>query len=138
MNKIWLLIKKYEKVWSYLFFGGLTTLINLVVFNVLYTWQHLLGYQLANVLAWFLSVLFAYITNKRYVFDSHQNSQQAMRTELFSFFFFRVLSLVLDLLIMQIGVGILQQNAFWVKLVDNVLVVIANYFFSKIFIFKEH
>lgn len=138
MQRLKQMIVTYWSVISYLIFGGLTTLINLVVFNCLYTWWHFCGYQIANVTAWLLSVIFAYITNKLYVFDSHQASPQAARKEIVSFFFFRILSLLLDLAIMAVGISVLHQNAFWVKIIDNVLVVIANYFFSKIFIFTEH
>lgn len=69
MKQLKNLVTRYYSVLSYLFFGGLTTLINIVVFTVLNSttgWN----YQISNVIAWFLSVLFAYITNKRWVFNS--------------------------------------------------------------------
>ncbi|MCO6541909.1 MAG: GtrA family protein [Lactobacillus sp.] len=131
------LIKKYWDVISYLIFGGLTTLINLLVFYELYTWHHILGYQAANVIAWLLSVIFAYLTNKQFVFNSHQSSKKAVLKELESFFFFRFLSLIIDMGILKIGIGIMQANSLIVKLLDNIIVVIANYVFSKVFIFKE-
>ncbi|AXX65308.1 GtrA family protein [Bombilactobacillus bombi] len=131
------LIKKYWDVISYLIFGGLTTLINLLVFYELYTWHHILGYQVANVIAWLLSVIFAYLTNKQFVFNSHQSSKKAVLKELESFFFFRFLSLIIDMGILKVGIGIMQANSLIVKLLDNIIVVIANYVFSKVFIFKE-
>ncbi|MDF7638054.1 GtrA family protein [Lactobacillus sp. ESL0791] len=131
------LIKKYWQIFSYLLSGGLTTLINLLVFNYLYTWQHLIGYQLATFIAWLLSVIFAYVTNKLYVFDSHQKTSKDVWKEAGSFFFWRILSLLMDFAILKVGIGIMHKNAFWVKLIDNVIVVIANYLFSKIFIFKS-
>ncbi|RHW48537.1 GtrA family protein [Bombilactobacillus bombi] len=131
------LIKKYWDVISYLIFGGLTTLINLLVFYELYTWHHILGYQAANVIAWLLSVIFAYLTNKQFVFNSHQSSKKAVLKELESFFFFRFLSLIIDMGILKVGIGIMQANSLIVKLLDNIIVVIANYVFSKVFIFKE-
>jgi putative flippase GtrA len=54
-----------------------------------------------------------------------------------SFFFFRLLSLVMELVIMWIGVSLLKQNAIVVKIVDNVVVIVANYVFSKVFIFRK-
>lgn len=131
------LIKKYWDVISYLIFGGLTTLINLLVFYELYTWHHILGYQVANVIAWLLSVIFAYLTNKQFVFNSHQSSKKAVLKELESFFFFRFLSLIIDMGILKVGIGIMQANSLIAKLLDNIIVVIANYVFSKVFIFKE-
>ncbi|MCO6543689.1 MAG: GtrA family protein [Lactobacillus sp.] len=131
------LIKKYWDVISYLIFGGLTTLINLLVFYELYTWHHILGYQAANVIAWLLSVIFAYLTNKQFVFNSHQSSKKAVLKELESFFFFRFLSLIIDMGILKVGIGIMQANSLIVKLLDNIIVVVANYVFSKVFIFKD-
>ncbi|MBA1433742.1 GtrA family protein [Bombilactobacillus bombi] len=137
MEKLITLIKKYWALISYLIFGGLTTLINLIVFYELYTWNHIMGYQMATFVAWLLSVLFAYITNKQFVFNSHQSSKKAVLKELEAFFFFRILSLLIDFVVLQIGIGMLHANSLIVKLIDNIIVVIANYVFSKVFIFKR-
>ena len=135
--KIKILIVKYWQVIAYLIFGGLTTLINLLLFNYLYTWKLMTGYQMATFVAWLVSVIFAYVTNKLYVFHAHSPTKKQMIGEIFSFFFWRILSLLIDFLILKIGIGIMNANAFWVKIVDNVIVVIANYLFSKVFIFKN-
>ena len=135
--KIKTLIVKYWQMIAYLIFGGLTTLINLLLFNYLYTWKHMTGYQMATFVAWLVSVIFAYITNKLYVFHAHSPTKKEMIGEIFSFFFWRILSLLIDFLILKIGIGIMNANAFWVKIVDNVIVIIANYLFSKVFIFKD-
>lgn len=127
------LFKKYRAVIAYLFFGGLTTLINLIVFAVL---QPVMYYQVANMIAWFLSVLFAYITNKLWVFSAKTHGLAELTKEVSSFFFFRVLSLLLDMFIVWLGITVLHANPLLTKLVDNVVVVVANYFFSKLFIFK--
>ncbi|UQS84354.1 GtrA family protein [Bombilactobacillus thymidiniphilus] len=131
------IIKQYWEVISYLIFGGLTTVINLGVFTFLYTWGHYCGVQVANLIAWVLSVLFAYITNKLYVFDSRQSSKQDALRELGSFFFFRVASYLLDVAILAIGISWLHMNSFLVKVLDNVLVVVVNYIFSKLIIFRQ-
>ncbi|AMV60382.1 Teichoic acid glycosylation protein [Pediococcus damnosus] len=136
MKKIKALFIQYYSVISYLFFGGLTTLINIGVFTVLHnmtTWN----YQVSNVLAWFLSVLFAYITNKLWVFNSKTSTPKAFIQEISSFFFFRIVSLLFDTLIMWVGISLLGGNAILVKIIDNVLIVIINYVFSKLFIFKS-
>ena len=130
------LIKKHWQIFTYLFFCSLTTLINLLLFNYLYTWKHVTGYQLATFVAWLVSVIFAYITNKLYVFNSISKTKEKMIQEICSFFFWRVLSLIIDFLILKVGIGIMNADAFWVKIVDNVIVVIANYLFSKVFVFN--
>lgn len=96
-----------------------------------------LNYQLANIIAWFLSVLFAYITNKLWVFSSKTNTRTALAREIASFFLFRGLSLLLDILIMWIGISLLNYNPLIVKIIDNIIIVAANYVFSKLFIFKS-
>lgn len=134
--KLKALIKKHWQIFTYLFFGSLTTLINLLLFNYLYTWKHLTGYQLATFVAWLVSVIFAYITNKLYVFNSISKTKKKMIQEICSFFFWRILSLIIDFLILKVGIGIMNADAFCVKIVDNVIVVIANYLFSKVFVFN--
>ena len=128
---------KYWQVIAYMIFGGLTTLINLLLFNYLYTWKHMTGYQMATFVAWLVSVIFAYVTNKLYVFHAHSCTKKQMIGEIFSFLFWKILSLLIDFLILKNGIVIMNANAFWVKIVDNVIVVIANYLFSKVFIFEN-
>lgn len=88
-------------------------------------------------MAWLVSVIFAYVINKLYVFHAHSCTKKQMIGEIFSFLFWRILSLLIDFLILKNGIGIMNANAFWVKIVDNVIVVIANYLFSKVFIFEN-
>ncbi|GEO65668.1 GtrA family protein [Levilactobacillus spicheri] len=136
MKRLMQLYYRYKDVLAYLIFGGLTTLVNLVVFFVTVTlggWN----YQVGNVLAWFLSVLFAYVTNRVWVFHSHFTTLRALGQETFRFFSARAATLVLDVGIMWIGVSLLQQNEMLTKLVDQVVVVVANYFFSKWFVFTK-
>ncbi|RRG02547.1 MAG: GtrA family protein [Lactobacillus sp.] len=129
------LIKKYRSVISYLVFGGLTTLINIIVFALL---NPIMNYQVANIIAWFLSVLFAYITNKLWVFSSKTHGFTDLIKEMSSFFFFRILSLIMDVFMMWLGISVLHANPVLTKIIDNVVVVVANYFFSKWYIFKSN
>lgn len=132
LKKIYL---RQHTVINYLFFGGLTTLINIGAFGLLHqftTWN----YQFANGLAWLLSVLFAYVTNKRWVFAAQTTTNSALVREAGAFFLFRGLSLLLDMLIMWLGISVLGCNALVTKIIDNILVVVINYVFSKLFIFK--
>ena len=128
---------KYWQVIAYMIFGGLTTLINLLLFNYSYIWKLMTGYQVATFMAWLVSVIFAYVTNKLYVFHAHSCTKKQMIGEIFSFLFWKILSLLIDFLILKNGIVIMNANAFWVKIVDNVIVVIANYLFSKVFSFKN-
>lgn len=120
---------------AYIFFGGVTTLVNIGVFAGL-DYIHW-NYQLANVIAWFLSVLVAYLTNKVWVFASHYTTFSAFIVEFVKFYFFRALTLVIDIIIMYVGISILNWNAILVKVIDNVIVIIVNYVFSKWYIFKK-
>ncbi|MFC6182338.1 GtrA family protein [Lactiplantibacillus daowaiensis] len=127
---------QYQSVIAYLFFGGLTTLVNFVVFwlfNDLIQWPYLIS----NVMAWLLSVLFAYVTNKLWVFDAATPTLKGLLQEAVSFFGFRLLSLGVDELIMFTGITLLHGNPLLVKLIDQVIVVVLNWFFSKLFIFKQ-
>lgn len=124
-----------EKI-SYLFFGGLTTLVNIVSYWVL---TALLGinYIYASIIAWVVAVIFAFVTNKLYVFKSEKKDVKSIIREVISFFGFRILTLGLDLGTMFLMVQIIKTNDILAKIVANVLVVIANYFASKLIIFKK-
>jgi putative flippase GtrA len=97
-----------------------------------------MNYQVANIIAWFLSVLFAYITNKLWVFSSKTHGFTDLIKEMSSFFFFRILSLIMDVFMMWLGISVLHANPVLTKIIDNVVVVVANYFFSKWYIFKSN
>lgn len=136
MHQISQLYAKYKDILAYLIFGGLTTVVNLVVFYVtvtLWGWN----YQVGNVWAWFLSVLFAYLTNRVWVFHSHFTTIKMLAKEAVAFFAARGVTLIMDMGIMWIGVSLLQQNEMLTKLVDQIVVVLANYFFSKWFVFHK-
>ncbi len=141
MNKLWGLFKKYRSVIAYLFWGVVTTIVNIGVFQLLSSGVHW-NYQLANVIAWFLSVLVAYFTNKVWVFGSHYSTVKAFVREFFWFYFYRGLTLIMDIIIMYVGVSLLKLDTplqqLMVKIVDNVIVVIANYIFSKWLIFHDN
>lgn len=135
---------------SYLFFGVLTTLVNLAVFWVL---NKLLGEDLAlfnNAVAFVAAVIFAYITNKLFVFESKSWSPETLRKEIPSFIGARLFSFGLEELLLWISKDVIQVSRFSVtvlglvigglmiaKLLISVLVVILNYVFSKLFIFKQ-
>lgn len=130
------LFLKYKELILYVFFGGLTTLVNWAgywlladVFHVPYLW--------ATAIAQILSILFAYVTNRIWVFESKAKGFSAVFWEMVRFFGCRAASFVLDLLCMRIGVGGLHVNDMVMKLLSNVIVVIVNYVFSKLIVFRK-
>lgn len=124
-----------KEVILYLIFGALTTLIDLIVF---YISNNILNihYIVSTCLAWIFAVLFAYVTNKIFVFSNIENKQNIFK-EMFYFFSLRLVSLLMSIVFMFILIDIMHINEILSKILVNVLVVIANYFFSKLFIFKS-
>lgn len=132
------LYKKNKEVINYLFFGGVTTVICLVVYYIL-TFTVLdpnvpVCLQIANIVSWIVGVVFAYITNRKYVFVSKNEN---ILKEIKSFVIARLLTLILDMLIMFVGVTLLKGNDKILKLISQVLVIVSNYVLSKLFVFKK-
>ena len=135
MKKLIDLFFKYKEVILYLFFGGCSTLVNIVTYGI---GTRVLEWDVvsANMLAWVCSVIFAYLTNKFFVFESKTNDLNTLFKEILSFFSARIVTLLLDVAIMKFGIyfGI---NDLIMKVIANIFVIIANYIFSKLFIFKK-
>lgn len=129
---------KYKEIINYLIFGFLTTVVSLLVYYLLVFTilnpNHALQLQIANIISWLAGVTFAYFTNRRYVFESTNQNQLKEATQ---FVFARVVTLILDMAIMGIGVTWLRFNDKILKLVSQVLVIVLNYVFSKLFVFKK-
>lgn len=128
--------KKYRGVILYIFFGGITTLINIVTYYISY---NILGIEnvLSTIIAWIFSVIFAFFTNKVWVFESKSWDKSIFVKELLSFISVRLLTGLVDVLIMYIGVDILNYNGLLMKILSNVFVLVSNYIGSKLFIFKS-
>lgn len=126
---------KYSEILWYGFFGVLTTLVNIISFALLDKTG--LNVYFSNLLAWLFSVLFAFITNKLFVFDSKDFTFKVFFKELVSFFFFRIVSLGIDMAGMYVCLEAIKLNKMISKIIVNVVVIIANYIFSKLFIFKK-
>ena len=135
-NKLLDFLKKHKSAILYLVFGGLTTLINIVSYSLLY-YVAQISNSVSNILAWVVSVLFAFITNKLFVFEKKSFAFAAFLFEIGSFFLFRLATGVLDLAIMYLFVDILEYNALIMKILSNLIVIILNYFASKFFVFKK-
>lgn len=131
-------LTKYKEIISYIIFGGLTTIVNFVVYIIC---AKLFGIDelVANIIAWVISVLFAYITNKIYVFESKSKDIRNVMKEMISFFACRLASLVVfDIFLFWLLVDLCDINDIIVKIINNILTIIANYIFSKIVVFKNN
>ena len=130
MEKIRELFAKYKEQILYVFFGGLTTLINWGAYALCY---NVLG--VSNVpsviIAWILGVAFAFVTNKIWVFESRSFDTKTVMRELWTFVAARLATGLLDLGIMYLAVDVLGGNGNVWKLISNVIVIILNYVFSK-------
>ena len=122
-----------NEVIFYLVFGVLTTLVNIVVFMFLSNLLEL-GTVPANVISWFLSVLFAYFTNRKWVFKSKGDN---VFKEGVAFFSGRIFTGVLDTAVMFVSVDIMGWNNLLMKIVSNIVVIVLNYLISKFLVFRR-
>ena len=136
MNKIMELAKKHWDLVTYLFFGVLTTVVNYAVYLPCY---NLLGLSatISNIIAWVVAVAFAYLTNKPWVFKSHDWSMKVVLPELSKFVACRVGSGVLETGMIFVFVDLMGINGNVFKLITSVLVVIINYIGSKLLVFRK-
>jgi putative flippase GtrA len=117
----------------YVFFGALTFLVNIVTYFI---FEDLMGinYLISNILAWFFSVLFAYVTNRIWVFES--KSPDILK-EMSLFFGGRIFSGAVDTGLMYLFIDVLMISDLISKIVVQVIVIILNYIFSKLIVFKD-
>lgn len=138
LKKIIELYHKYKEIINYLIFGVLTTIVSLgVYYGLTFTIldpNNAINLQIANIISWVAGVIFAYVTNRKFVFNSKSKN---LSKEISSFVGARIITLFMDMLIMFIGVTIMKYDDRIVKLITQVIVVISNYLFSKIFVFRE-
>lgn len=131
-----------EKIWNntelvtYLFAGVATTLVNYVAYFVA-TRVFGLGVMPGTWTAWVLAVAFGYAVNKVFVFHTHCASLSALAREAASFFAMRLVSLGAETAIMYVAVELLHFNDLVMKLLTNLIVILLNYVFSKLVIFKK-
>lgn len=137
MEKIKELYVKYKEVINYLVFGGLSTVVNFVSYFIA---ARIFGIDevVSSGISWFCAVLFAYITNKLFVFESKTENLKDTLIEMIKFFLARVLSGALcDVGTFALMVKVFNINDILSKFVTQVMVIIVNYIFSKLLIFKK-
>lgn len=131
-NSVKELYLKFKQPFLYLVFGVLTTAISIGSFALFTEWI-VLDPLVANVISWILAVLFAFVTNRRFVFESSGN----LLKEIFGFYLARIFTLLVEEAIIFVFVTLLLQNALIVKTAAQIVVIILNYVISKIFVFKK-
>lgn len=136
MERIKALFYKHIDILSYLFFGGLTTVVNYLVYLPCYNLLHICA-SVSNAIAWIFAVVFAFLTNKPFVFKSHDWSAKVVIPELTKFLGCRIGSGVMETVILFLTVDLLHWNGNILKLITSILVIILNYFGSKLIVFRK-
>lgn len=138
MQKISELYRKYREQINYLVVGGLTTVVSLATYwlctKTFLDPNNPIQLQAANIISWICAVTFAYFTNRRYVFFSQEPNRLK---EAGKFFLSRVTTLLMEMGIMALGVSVLGINDRIVKVVAQVIIIIANYILSKLLVFRK-
>ena len=127
---------KYREPLLYMLFGGLTTLLSIASFWLL-TSPLGMDALLANPISWVVSVAFAYVTNRTWVFGNKASGASGVTREALSFALGRLATLGLEELILWAGIDMLGFPALPVKLFAQVIVILGNYVISKLFVFRK-
>ena len=127
---------QYRQAFTYLVFGALTTFTNITSYFI---FSNIIGmnYLISNAIAWILSVMFAYVTNKTYVFRSKGWGVAQVIKEITTFTGCRLFSGGMDMAIMYIFIDLFKFNDLAVKVFANLLVIVANFIMSKRWVFQE-
>ena len=142
------LLSKYKEIISYVFWGAMTTAVSFLtysLFTLLFTafLDTTAAVTIANVLSWVCAVLFAFISNKLWVFDSKSFEKAVVLPEFLKFLSSRIATGVIEIaglpFLMLLGLGgeLFGIEGLLAKLIINVIVIILNYVFSKLLIFKK-
>ncbi|MBF7059039.1 GtrA family protein [Weissella confusa] len=129
------LYAKHRMMVLYILFGGFTTVVSLLSYSVLVLLS--VNYQVANLVSWILSVTFAFVTNKLWVFDAKDFSVKTWLVEGSKFYLGRLSTFALEAGLLFIGVTLLQGNAIMWKLIIQIIILLTNYFISKLLVFKN-
>jgi putative flippase GtrA len=129
-------MKLGKELVNYAVFGVLTTIINLIVY-ALFTKVLSADYKLSITVAWLLSIIFAFVTNKLYVFKNNGSRLTSLSKEFFLFFLIRLSSLCLDIILMIVLVQNVRMNDFLAKIIVNFIVIAVNYLASKYVVFMK-
>lgn len=126
---------KYQEVFRYILFGVLTTVVNIAVF-MLFDTVFNIPYLIANAISIIAAILFAFFTNKKYVFKTKSSTFKIAFKEFYLFTGLRLISGLFDMLSMWILVDFMNLETNFSKILTQFIIVISNYLFSKLYIFK--
>ena len=128
--------RNHQEGMRYLVFGGLTTVLCVVLFEI---FKNLIGFSttLSNGIATVIAVIFAYVTNKWFVFFSKKENSKDLINEFFSFIGARVFTYIVETIFLNITIDYYGLNTIFMKIISNILVIILNFILSKLFIFKK-
>lgn len=140
IKKLWSIYKKYQEAIDYLIWGGIAFVLSMFLFWLfagLWGW----GEVLANTVDWVICVLFTFVTNKLFVFRSKTSNMKEFGKEFVEFVLARFFTLVLEDIIILIGCTYMKYDSgigqIVVKLIAQFVVIVSNYFLSKLWIFKK-
>lgn len=136
MQKLRSLIERYRDILTYLVFGVLTTVVNYAIYLPIFNFCGISA-AVSNMIAWVGAVIFAFLTNKPFVFHSHNWSAKTVVPELMKFVSCRLASGVLETVILFLAVDCMDWNGNLWKLVTQVLVIVINYVASKLLVFRK-
>lgn len=131
MKKLLDLYKKNKEIINYIIVGGCTTIVSVVSYYIFRLFLD--NYLVCTILSWVVSVVFAYITNRIFVFES---KDKRVIIEFFKFVFARVLSLLSEIVVMAFLVQLIHVDDKISKILVQFIILILNYLFSKLFVFK--
>lgn len=134
--------RKHQEGMRYLVFGALTTLVNIIVYTICAYWilegieSDALRVNISEIIAFIAGVAFAYVTNKLYVFESKTQNKKDLFREIVSFTSCRIATEIMSIVMMNMAV-IFRINDVIMKIISNIVVIILNFIFSKLIIFKK-
>jgi len=135
-NRVKTLFRKYEEIILYLIFGGLTTLVNAIVYFIM-SWGFHFPAWLSSVFAWVFAVVFAFFVNKFFVFKSKRDTKAKANKEAVLFFVVRIASLALNTAILFVFVDLLSLNEPLFFIIAQIVVLTFNYVASKLLVFRK-
>ncbi len=135
LKKYFQFFEKYKEIFLYLFFGGLTFLVSIASFMLFLNIFNLRP-TVANCISWIISVIFAYFTNKKWVFNVNDNGKRQCFSLFFKFIISRIITLIIEEIIIWIFIEKMYCLELPIKIIAQIIVIASNYIMSKIWIFR--
>ena len=136
MNNIKELFKKYREIIMYIIIGVCTTLVNLITYTIMYKYLNI-DINVSNVVSIISAIIFAYFTNRIFVFESKNNTIQEITAEIIKFISARIVTMIIEVVGVYVLVVMNHNDEFIGKLKVQVIVLVLNYIMSKFIVFKK-